>query len=108
MLGPVAEAERNAGKSDGDDSDEDGAADPPDHQDGDEGEPGSGETHLGIGDFAEADESGGIGDDNIRIAQADEGDEEADASGGTVFETIGNSIDDLFADVGQGEEQKED
>jgi hypothetical protein len=63
--------------------------------------------NLGIGDFADCDEGGGIGDDDFRIAQADEGDEQADAGGGAVLEAIGDAVDDLFADVGEGEEKEE-
>src|SRR5229473_395954 len=108
MLGPVAEAERDSSEGDGDDADEDGAADAANHQDGDENESGGGETDLRIGNFAEAHEGGGIGDDDVGVAQADEGDEEADAGGGAVLEAIGNAVDDLLADVGEGEEKKEE
>jgi len=54
---------------------------------------------LRVGNFAETDEGGGVGDNDVGVAQADEGDEEADAGGGIVLEAIGNAVDDLFADV---------
>src|SRR2546429_5788201 len=108
MLGPVTEAERNTGKGDDDDADENGAADAAGHQDGHEDESGGGEKDLGIGSFAKPDEGGGIGDDDFRITQADEGDEQADAGGGAVLEAIGDAVDDLFAHFGEGEEQKKE
>src|SRR5229473_1214944 len=105
---PVAEAERNSGEGDGDDAQEDGAADAPGHQDSNEDEPRGGEANLRVGNFAKADKGGGIGDDYVCVAEADEGDEESDAGGGAVLEAIGNAVDDLFADVGEGEEEKEE
>jgi hypothetical protein len=108
MVRPVAEAERNAEKSDGDDTDKDGAADAPGHQNSDENQAQSCEKNLRIGDFADADEGGAIGDDDFCVAQPDESDEEADAGGGAVFEGVGDAVDDLFADVGEGENQKEE
>src|SRR6266849_6820300 len=51
--------------------------------------------------------SSGIGDDDVCVAQTDEGDEKADACSGAVLEAIGDAVHDLFADVGEGEEQKE-
>src|SRR5882762_2135603 len=107
ICGPVCEAERNAGESDGDDADENGAADAASHQNGDENQAQSCEENLGIGDFADADEGGGIGDDDFRVAHSNEGDEEADAGGGAVLETIGDTVDDLLADVGEREEEEE-
>src|SRR5207245_4749032 len=102
----MAKAERNAGESDGDDADEDGAAYAASHQDGDENESRGGEKNLRIGDFADSDEGSWIGDDDFRVAQTDEGDEKADAGGGAVLETIGDAVDDLFADVGESEDEK--
>src|SRR6266849_10306375 len=107
MRGPVTEAKRSPGEGDGDDTQENGAADAPNHQDGDEHESRSSETHLRVGDFAQPDEGGGIGDDDIRVAQPNKRDEQADAGGGAVFEAIRDAVDDLFADVGEREEQKE-
>ncbi len=107
MGGPVAEADGNSSESDDDDADENGAADAAGHQDGDKNESDGGEDYLWIGEFADADKGGRIGDDDFCVAQADEGDEEADAGSGAVLKTIGDSVDDLFADVGEREEQKE-
>ncbi len=106
MGGPVAEAERNTGESDGNDPQENGAANAAGHQDGDENESSGGEKDLRVGSFAQADEGGGIGDDDFGVAQTDEGDEEADARGGAVLEAIGNAVDDLFADFGESEDEK--
>ena len=107
MGGPVAEAERNTGESDGNDAEENGAANAAGHQDGNENESSSGEKHLRIGSFAQADKGGGIGDNDFGVAQADEGDEKADTGGGAVLEAIGDAVDDLFADVGEREDKKE-
>src|SRR5882762_5520982 len=73
--GPVTETERNASESDDGDPQENGAADAPGHQDGNENESRGGEKNLRIGSFAQPDESGGIGHNDFRVAQADEGDE---------------------------------
>ena len=61
---------------------------------------------MRIAEFADADESGGIGDDNFCVAQADEGDEESNAGGGAMFQTIGNAVDDLLANFGEGKKKK--
>ena len=74
MCGPVTEAERNAGERDDDDSEENGAADAPGHQDGDENESSGCEKNLGIGNFAQPDEGGGISHNDIRVAQSNERD----------------------------------
>jgi len=63
---------------------------------------------LRIGEFADPDKRGGIGDDNFCIAQADEGDEESDAGGGAMFQTIGNTVDDLLANFGEGEKKEKE
>src|SRR5947208_4910518 len=108
MGGPVTKAERNTGKGDDDDAEENGAADAAGHQDGDEDESGGGEKDLGVGSFAKPDEGGGIGDDDFCVTQTDEGDEQADAGGRAVLEAIGGADDDLFAHFGEGEEQKKE
>ncbi len=77
------------------------------HQNGDENKSSGCEKHLRVGGFAQPDEGGGIGDNDIRVAQANEGDEQADAGGGAVFKAIGNAVDDLFADFGKRQQQKE-
>src|SRR5439155_10999703 len=107
MSGPVTNAERNTGKGDDDDAEENGAADAARHQGGHEDESGGGEKHLGIGSLAKPHKRGGVGDDDLRVTQTDEGDEQADAGGGAVLEAIGDAIDDLFAHFGQREEKKE-
>ena len=63
---------------------------------------------MRIGCFAESHEGGGIGDDDSRVAETDEGDEEADAGGSAVFEAIRNAIDDVLTHFGEREEQKEE
>jgi len=108
MSGPVTNAERNTGKGDDDDAEENGAADAARHQGGHEDESGGGEKHLGIGSLAKPHKRGGVGDDDLRVTQTDEGDEQADADGGAVLEAIGDAVDDLFADFGEGEEKKEE
>ena len=107
MIGPVREAERNAGQRDGDDAEQDRAANFARHQDRDDQQTRGGEKYLRIGRFAEADECRGMRDDHLCVAQADEGDEQADAGGGAVFQAVGDTVDDLFADVGEGQQQEE-
>src|SRR6266478_1895065 len=75
MRGPVTESERNAGEGDDDDAEEDGAADAPGHQNGDENESAGGEKDLRIGNFAQSHECGGIRHDDIGVAQSNERDE---------------------------------
>src|SRR5260370_24861946 len=103
----MTKAKRNSSEGDGDNSNKNGAADAPDDQDGDENESGGGEAHMRVGNFAEPNKRGGIGDDDVRVAQADERDEQADASGSAVLEAIGNAVDDLFAHIRKRENQKE-
>src|SRR5207244_8774639 len=95
--------ERNTGKGDDDDAEENGAAGAAGHQDGDEDKSGGGEKHLGIGSLAKPNKGGGIGDDDFRITQADEGDEQADAGGGAAREAIGDAGEGLFAHWCEGE-----
>ena len=99
MLRPVVETQGNAGKRDGHDADEDGAADASSHEDGDQNQAGGSEQDLGIGGFAEADKGGGIGDDDFCVAQTDERDEQADARGGAMLEAVRDAVDDLLADA---------
>src|SRR5256884_9571342 len=108
MSGPVTKAERNTGKGEDDDAEENGAAGAAGHQDGEEDKSGGREQDLGTGSLAKPDEGGGIGHDDFRITQADESDEQADAGGGAVLEAIGDAVDDLFAHFGEGEEQKKE
>src|SRR6266851_5090943 len=103
----MTKAKRNSSEGAGDNSNKNGAADAPDHQDGDEHESGSGETHVRVGNFSQPDESSGIRDDDVGVAQADEGDKQADACGGAVLEAIGNAVDDLFAHIRKRKNQKE-
>ena len=65
-----------------------------------------GEKHLRIGGFAEPDERGGIRDDDFGVAHSDERDEEADSRGGAVLQAIGNVVDDVLANIGERQKQK--
>src|SRR5277367_664000 len=107
LRGPMADAEGNAQQGDGDDTDEDRAADTLDHQNRDQKDSQSREKHLRIRSFSERHERGRVRHDDIRVAKSDEGDEEADAGGGAVLQAIGYSIDDLLADVRERENQKQ-
>ena len=106
MRGPVTKSQRNAGESYDDDSEENRAANAAGHQNGDENESSGCEKHVRVGGFAKSDEGGGISDNDVRVAQTNEGDEQADAGGGAVLQAIGNAVDDLLADFDKGQEQK--
>src|ERR1700676_109972 len=107
MIGPMREAEGDAGQGDGQDAEENGAADPAGHQDGDEQQANGSEKNLRVGSLAESHEGGGVCDDDFGVAEAHEGDEQADARGGAVFQGVWNAVYDLLADVGEREDQKE-
>ena len=53
---------------------------------------------------AERDGGGGAGDDDAGVAQANEGDEEADASGDRRVELVRDGCDQALADASRGEE----
>src|ERR671924_835194 len=103
---PMAEAERNTGEGNGDNAQENSAAEPARHQNGDEDQTRSGEQNFRIRDFSEADEGGGIGDDDFCVAQTNKRNKEADARSGSVLKAIGNGVDDLLTDVADCEQQK--
>ena len=71
----MTEPERNAGKGDDDDTQKNGAANAPGHQDGNENESRGCEKNLRIGSFAQSDKGSGIGHNDLRVAQSNEGDE---------------------------------
>src|SRR5262249_12710618 len=107
MVGPMGEADRNAGESDGDNAEQDRAGNAAGHEGGGDYQAGRGEQGLRVGSLAESDERGGMGDDHLCVAQPDEGDKQPNAGGGAVFQAIRNAVDDLFADVGESEKQEE-
>ena len=64
---------------------------------------------VGVGvEVAEGHRRGGGGDDDAGVAQTDEGDEEADASGDGGVELVGNGSDELLADASEGEQEEDD
>ncbi len=106
LRGPVREAEGDSRGGDDKNAEKNCAGDFTRHENCGEKKSRDGEEHAGIGKFSEADESGGIGDDEIRVAHSNEGDEEADAGGGAVLEAIGNVVDDAFADFGERQKKE--
>ncbi len=100
LRGPVAQSERNSDDRYRHNSHQNGAADPPDHQNRDKDNPQCSEEHLGIGNFAQPHECRLICDDDFRVPKSNEGDENSDSGGRTVLQAIGNAVHDLFADIG--------
>ena len=94
-------AERPGEGGDGEDADEDGAADFFDFQGDHEDEAEEGQRGGGVADVAQADQGVGIGDDKAGVAKADEGDEEADAAGHGGVELVGNGAQNHLADAGR-------
>src|ERR1035438_3578388 len=87
------------------DSEKSGAEDPKQncamefsrHQDQREAEPETGRLHFLVGEAAETDKGGGIGDDQLGIPQSDESDEHSYSSGGRMLQAIGNAVHNLLA-----------
>ena len=67
----------------------------------------AGQLRFVIGEAAQADECRRIRDHQLRVAQSDERDEHADAARGRMLQAVGNAVDDLLADAGDGQNQKE-
>ena len=107
MRGHAREAQRNSRNRNDHDADQNRAADFARHQDGDQNQPERGQTHLRIGRFSQAHKRGRVGHDDFGVAQPDESDEETDARGRSVLQAIGNVVDDVLADIGERQNQKE-
>ena len=59
-------------------------------------------------DVAESDGGGGAGNDDACVTEADEGDEEADASADCGVELVRDGRDEALANAGEGEGEKDD
>ena len=105
---PMDQAEGPGDAGDGEHADEDGAAHFSDFERDHEDEAEERERGGGVADVAQADEGGGIADDEARVAKADEGDEEADAAGDGGVELVRNGAQNHLADAGGGEREKDD
>ena len=68
--------------------------------------PAAARSTCGSDTLTEADECGRIRDDDLRVAQSDEGDEQADSRRGTVFQAIGDAVDDLLTNARERQEEK--
>src|SRR4029077_6205915 len=99
MRGPAGKAQRDTGECSYDDAEQNGAAHPASHEDGDQKKADGGKNDLGVCSPPQSNEGSRIGDDDFGIAQPDECDEKTDASGGAVFQAIGNVVDDVLADL---------
>ena len=97
-----------AGDGGGEDADQHGGAHAPGQQGGDQQESEKRERGALIGQVAQGDGGGGMGHDDARIAEADEGDEEAHAGGHGRVEFVRDGGEDQLAHAQQREHQKRD
>ena len=102
----MAHSQWNSHQRDGDDADQDRAADAPDHQDRDQHHAERRQDHLRIGGFPECHKRGSVRNDDVRVAESHKRDEEADSGGGAVFQAIRYAIDDLLANIREGQDQE--
>ena len=100
--------EEDADGEGAEDADEHGGFDLVGLQDGDEDDAEDGELGAVLVEVAEGDGGGGALDDDAGVDQADEGDEEADASGDGGVELVGDGGDEFLADASEGEQEEDD
>jgi hypothetical protein len=105
---PVRLPERPSQRGGGQHADENGAADffhfQGDHEDeAEEGQRGGGIAHV-----AQRDQGLRVAHHQARVAEADEGDEQADAAGHGCVKLVGNGLQNHLADAGGGEQKKDD
>ena len=101
-----AERPRDAGRDEH--ADQDGAADFFDFERDHEGQSEERERGGGIADIAQANEGSRVADHEAGVAEADEGDEEANAAGDRGVEFMRDRAQDHLADSGGGEREKND
>ena len=106
--GPCGDPGQDAEERRAGNTQQDRAIDLASHQNESEHDAETGGEHFFRREAAEADERGGIRDYKLCVAQSDEGDEHADAGGGRVLQAVGNAVDDLFADAGDGQQDEQD
>jgi hypothetical protein len=97
---PMTEPERNARESDRHNSQENGAAEPSSHENGNQYKT-RGKQDLRIGNPSKPDIRSGISHDHLCVAQADKRDKQANAGSCSMLEAIRYSVDDLLANVAQ-------
>jgi len=85
----------------------DGAAYAPGHEAGDHQQARRGQDDLRVGDSAQGHVGGGMGDDDLGIAETNERDEQANARRRAVLQAVGNAVHNHLADVGEGEQKEE-
>ena len=90
------------------DADEHGGADAEDLKDGDEEQTEESKRGLRGAEVAEGDRGCGAGDDDAGVAEADEGDEEANAAADGSVELMGYGGDQTLAYTGEGEQEEDD
>src|ERR1700712_826522 len=100
---PLDLMEGDADGQGSEDAEEHGGFDPVGLEDGYEEDAEDGELRGVLVEVAEGDGGGGRGHDDSGVAQADEGDEEADASGDGGVELVGDGGEELLADASEGE-----
>ncbi len=106
--GPGGNPRKNAEEGCAGNTEQDRAIDLARHQNESEHNAETGGDHFFRGEAAEAYEGCGIRDYELCVAQADEGDEHADAGGGRVLQAVRDAVDDLFADAGDGKQDEQD
>src|ERR1035438_7659502 len=103
---PSGDARDQAGGGSGEDADQHGGAHPPGQQGGDQQQSEQRQGGAPVGQVAQRDGGGGVRHDDARIAEADEGDEEAHAGGHGGVEFVRDGRQDQLAHTEQGEQQK--
>ena len=107
-FGHLSDAERYCQRSYDDDADEDAALYAARLERDHEQQAEDGEQRGDVAaELAEAEEDGGIVDDDAGALEADEGYEEPDARRDAYLERLGYRVDDLFADLGAGEHDED-
>src|SRR5215468_11306031 len=104
----MTEPERNARESARDNSQENRAAEPSSHENGNQYKTHGRKQDRRIGNPSKPDIRSGISHDHLCAAQADKRDKQADAGGRSVLEAIRYGVDDLLANVAQRKQQKKD
>lgn len=106
ILGNLRQTQRNPQKSQHEDPDEERAFHPPDEQHDEQRQPEKSQCRLRGSQTSGGNKRFRAGNDNSGTLQADERNEKTDPRGDGFFQEQGNRIDDGFADVENGHQQK--
>ena len=106
-VGPVGQATKYAVDGGTGDAEQDGGIQFTRHEDEGQHDSQAGGLRFRQREIADADEGGGIGNDQFCVAQSDEGNEHTNAGSGGVLQAVRDAVDDLLAHASDSEQHKQ-